>query len=149
MKPLADELRSQVDAASGRLRAITDAEATVSRGAGKWTTKDILGHLIDSAANNHQRVVRAQLEEAYSGPGYAQEAWVAAQQYRDRSWTELVELWAALNRHLAYAIESVPPFRLQTRCTIGSNEPVTLEWLMQDYLRHLRHHLAQILDSRT
>lgn len=93
MKPLADELRSQVDAASGRLRAITDAEATVSRGAGKWTTKDLLGHLIDSAANNHQRVVRAQLEEAYSGPGYAQEAWVAAQQYRDRSWTELVELW--------------------------------------------------------
>jgi hypothetical protein len=62
---------------------------------------------------------------------------------------QLVELWAALNHHLAYAIESVPASALQRRCVIGTNEPVTLEWIIRDYLRHLRHHLAQILQSTT
>ncbi|MBI3049361.1 MAG: DinB family protein [Acidobacteria bacterium] len=145
MKERADNLRSQVDSALASLGALTEADVTAPRGPGKWVKKEILGHLIDSAANNHQRFVRAQLAESYAGPGYEQEAWVAAQRYRQRPWTELVELWAVLNRHVAHAMESVPAAKLQTRCTIGDAEPVTLEWLMRDYLRHLRHHLAQIL----
>jgi hypothetical protein len=149
MKRLADELRSQVDAALAALRALTEAEVSASRGPGTWVGKETLGHLIDSAANNHQRFVRAPFNVPFVWPGYEQNAWVSAQRYRDRPWTELVELWAALNRHVACAIESVPASALQTRCAIGGDEPVTLEWLMQDYLRHLRHHLAQILPPRT
>jgi hypothetical protein len=64
--------------------------------------------------------------------------------YRDRPWAELVELWAALNRHVAIVIESVPAEKLQTPCTIGDYEAVQLEWWMRDYLRHLRHHLTHI-----
>jgi len=149
MHQLAQELRSDIDAALRDLRALTDADAAADRGAGKWTCKEILGHLIDSAVNNHQRFLRAPVADPFVWPGYEQNAWVAAQRYRDRPWAELLELWAAVNRHVAYAIASVPASSLQTRCTIGDGEPVTLEWLMHDYLRHLRHHLAQILDSRT
>lgn len=117
MMQLANDLRSRVDAALVTLRAVDDASAGVSRGPGKWTRKEIRGHLIDSAANNHQRFMRAQLAGSYAGPGYEQEAWVRVQQYGARPWRELVDLWAALNRHLAYAMESVPASNLSTHAS--------------------------------
>jgi hypothetical protein len=69
---------------------------------------------------------------------------VSLHRYRERPWADLVAPWVALNRHLAAVIESVPAEKLQTPCIIGDHEPAPLEWWMRDYLRHLRHHLAQI-----
>ena len=125
------------------MRAFTDGDASASLNGRTWNRKEILGHLIDSAANNHQRIVRAQLADALVFPGYEQDSWVAAQRYRNRSWSELVDIWVAFNAQVANAIESVPARKLSTRCVIGNGDPVTLEFLMQDYVRHLRHHLAQ------
>ena len=131
---------SRLDAALARalpaLRALSEHDANRDRGPGKWTRKEVLGHLIDSAVNNHQRFV---------GPGYDQDAWVASQAYRSRPWTELLALWEALNRHLVHVMAHVPPERLGTECLIGDNPPATLEWWMTDYTRHLNHHLAKIL----
>ena len=144
MKELASALRAEVARAATFLGRIDEQEAMQPRGPDKWVRKEILGHLIDSAANNHQRFVRAQLADRYVGPGYDQEAWVATQHYRDRPWTELVELWVALNRHLAAVIEHVPAGKLPTPLVIGDGAPHALEWVMADYVRHLKHHLAQI-----
>jgi hypothetical protein len=144
MIELANALRVEVERASGHLRTMAEADVTGVRGAGKWLKKEILGHLIDSAANNHHRFVRAQLAGPFTGPKYDQQAWVSIHAYRQRSWLELVELWVALNRHLAVVIESVPDDKLNTPCIIGDDEAVSLEWLMEDYLRHLEHHLQQI-----
>jgi hypothetical protein len=124
-----------------------EADVTRSRGPGKWVMKEILGHIIDSAANNHQRFVRAQFTDPFIWPDYDGEAWVSLHRYRERSWVELVDLWVALNRQVAVVVESVAAEKLQTVCHIGSNEAVTLEWLVRDYLRHLRHHLAQLEDA--
>ena len=143
---LARELRAEIDDSGARLRGITEHHASAVREAGKWTRKQILGHLIDSAANNHQRFVRAQFDDPFVGPGYDQNGWVAANGYGQRDWAELVDLWSALNGHLAHVMSGVATARLQTRCVIGNGSPVTLEWLMRDYLVHMRHHLAQILD---
>lgn len=147
MSHAARELRAEVDAALPRLRAVTAARAGESRGEGKWVRKEILGHLIDSAANNHQRFVRARFSDPFTWPGYDQDAWVSAHGYRERSWTELIDLWAALNEQVAAAMRSVPPDRMSTSCAIGSDPPATLDWWMHDYVRHMRHHLAQILDT--
>ena len=144
MKDLADALRAEVARAATHLGGVGEREAMQPRGPDKWVRKEILGHLIDSAANNHQRFVRAQLADSYAGPGYDQEAWVATQHYRERPWAELVALWVALNRHLVAIIETVPAARLQTPCVIGDGAPHALEWVMTDYLRHLKHHLEQI-----
>ena len=146
MIQLAAELRAEIDSALVRFRKLTESDVTRDRGTGKWVKKEILGHLIDSASNNHQRFVRAQFEDPFVGPGYDQDVWVALQRYRQRPWTELVDIWSALNRQVAQAIESVPEGRLKTRCIIGKNEPATLEWWMRDYLVHMRHHLNQILE---
>lgn len=147
MKELAVAVRSEVEQAAERFRSWSEADARNARGEGKWMKKEILGHLIDSAFNNHQRFVRAQLASAYVGPGYEQQVWVAVHGYRERPWRELVELWVAANRHVAAVIERVPAAKLATPCTIGDDQPATLEFVMKDYLRHMKHHLEQINEA--
>jgi hypothetical protein len=143
---ISDQLRSAVEEASGRLRAITDAEAAKRPSLHKWSKKEILGHLIDSASNNHQRFIRAQLEKRLSFPGYEQEGWNRTQRYQDAGWENLVDLWTAYNRHLCHVIRIIPTGRLSNTCVIGNGDPVTLDFLVEDYLRHLQHHLAQIFE---
>ena len=111
----------------------------------RWSKKEILGHLIDSAANNHQRFVRAQSGPRLEFPGYEQEFWVATQAYATASWPDLVNLWLLLNRHLVHVMKAMPPAVLSHECIIGGHPAVTLEALAVDYLRHLNQHLAQLL----
>jgi len=144
MNDLANAVRAEVERASVLFRTWGEVEVTGNRGVGKWIRKEILGHLIDSAANNHQRFVRAPLANRFVWPGYDQQAWVSIHRYRERPWVELIDLWVALNRHVAAVIESVPAGKLQTPCSIGDKEPLPLEWWMYDYLRHLKHHIEQI-----
>ena len=117
-----------------------------------------MGHLIDSASNNHRRFVLAQQQEDLVFPGYAQDAWVAAQRYQDAPWEELVSLWRGFNLHLARVMEAAPDFertRIRRRHnlheiafrTIPEDQPATLEYFMSDYVDHLEHHLRQILPS--
>lgn len=80
MNSIAEELESVLKV-SGRLRAIDEKDASLRPGPGKWSKKEILGHLIDSAANNHQRFVRLQLAQRLELPGYEQEGWVSVQHY--------------------------------------------------------------------
>lgn len=144
MTKAAAELSEAIAEHLPRLRTLSEEEVMRTRGPGKWVKKEILGHLIDSALNNQQRFVRAQLTGGLIWPGYEQDAWVSVQNYKGRSWPELVELWSQLNGHIAHVMANVPASRLSTKCVIGDDAPVTLEWLMNDYVCHLRHHLAQI-----
>jgi hypothetical protein len=141
---LTARLRETVESGSSRLMSISDAEAARRPGPGKWSKKEILGHLIDSAANNHQRFIRAQQVDELIFPGYEQEAWVGLQDPNSRSWTELVDLWRLYNLHLAHVLARVPTSKQEVQCRIGASEPVTLAFLMEDYLRHLQHHLSQL-----
>jgi hypothetical protein len=140
---IGEALVQTVEAAVPTLRSMSDVRAAQPRAAGKWSPKQIIGHLIDSASNNHQRFVRAQEENPYAGLRYSQDHWVAVQGYQESSWDEIVGLWRAYNRHLAHVIARIPEAKRGTICTIGSNPPVTLGFLAYDYLVHLRHHLAQ------
>jgi hypothetical protein len=111
---------------------------------GHWSKRQILGHLIDSAANNHQRFVRGQLDPELISPSYAQEQWVLTERFQEREWSDLVDFWLAYNRHLLHLMLDVAIDRLATPVRVGSDDPVTLEYVMIDYVRHLKHHLEQI-----
>jgi hypothetical protein len=143
MRDVAESIRAEVGRASEVFRRWDDRDVSVAPGVGKWSRKEILGHLIDSAANNHQRVVRAQAGSSLVF-GYDQVAWVEANVYQGRAWSELVELWVALNRHYAAAVEAVPAAKLGASCAAGEEPPKPLEWWMRDYVRHMKHHLEQI-----
>jgi len=142
---VASDLAGVLDSELPRLSGIGEPTAAEPISAGKWSRKQVLGHLIDSAGNNHQRFVRAQLGPALVLPGYEQEKWVATQGYQDRSWADLLALWTAFNRHLVHVLARVDPASVETPCTIGAGDAVTLRFVAEDYVRHLRHHLEQIL----
>jgi len=144
MKELGQRLLRVVDKTEPTLRAINEQESTESVMSSGWSRKQVLGHLIDSASNNHQRFVRAALQESLEFPAYDTPGNVEVQAVQDTDWPLLVSLWAAYNRYLAHVIAHLPPSKLETICRIGSGDPVTLEFLATDYLTHLVHHLGQI-----
>jgi len=139
------ELESLLSMAIPRLLALSEAESSSRPAPDKWSKKEILGHLIDSASNNHQRFVRAQLSSEIRLPEYEQEDWVRTQSYQTESWENLVQLWKSFNLHLMHLGAEIPVDRLSSMCFIGTNEPVTLEFIFIDYVRHVKHHLQQIL----
>jgi hypothetical protein len=138
---VADELIRVVDAAAAHLHAVFLTAAAQPRAPGKWSKKEELGHLLDSAVNNHHRFIRAQETEHLVFPTYEQEVWVAVQAFRSSDWAELIDLWRLYNRHLARVIASIPQEKLGHMCTIGPREPVNLAFLIEDYLVHMKHHL--------
>ena len=138
------QLTEAIAAALPRLSTITEEEAARCPEPGRWSKKEILGHLIDSAANNHQRFVRAQLAPFVELPGYQQESWVTAQAYQSEPWADLIQLWASYNRHLAHVIDAIPADSLANSCVIAGRPAVTLGFVIEDYVVHLRHHLEQI-----
>ena len=137
-------IRQIVDRELVRLRGIPASEAAAAPAPGKWCRKEILGHLIDSTGNNLQRLVRAQQADRLEFPAYAQNDWVRCQGYAEREWESLIDLWAALNRHFAHAVERVPADKDSTMVSVGGAAPMTLDAMVTDYLRHLEHHLEQI-----
>lgn len=146
-KQWADELLNRIDSAFAKLYPISDEAAAIPRAPGKWSKKEIIGHLIDSAANNHQRFVRAQQNAELVFPTYAQDAWVRIQDYRGCSWHALLAFWQAYNHHLAGLIRRMPSDVMQTPCRIGDANAVPLAALVEDYVRHLDHHLRQLDDG--
>jgi hypothetical protein len=144
MQDTATELERILDDARPRLLALDEKAVETRSVEAKWSRKEILGHLIDSAANNHQRFVRLQIEPTLSLPSYRQPDWVRVQHYQERRWSELVELWIAYNRHLAHVMRHADPQAAGHRWRSPEGD-LTLAFLMTDYLKHLRHHLAQIL----
>ena len=133
--------------ASGACREMGVCDWTRTRGAGAWTRLEILGHLIDSAANNHQRFVRAVAEGDLVWPGYDQEAMVRIQQFGRAAPPLLISLWESFNLYLARLMAIIPEERLGALCVIGGSEAVTLEFLISDYVTHMEHHLRQIFEG--
>jgi len=151
-----DRLATLLETAPCRLVDLSDEE--VSRRPGgtgipacvlsppyRWSKKEILGHLIDSAANNHQRIVRVQIAPPLEFPNYQQESWVAVQSYATESWPDLVNLWLLLNRHLLHVIRAVPESSLSYPCAIGGKDPIPLSEVIDGYVDHLEHHLESLI----
>jgi len=138
------ELRERLEAvlrtAMPWLLTISEAEASVPEREGKWSAKQVMGHLIDSAVNNLGRIIRLQIEAGQSLPGYEQMAWVSLQHYGEREWAQVLALWFALNEQVAWTIGHVEQARLANRGVVAG-EPLTLGFLIEDYVAHMEHHL--------
>ena len=161
--PLPDDApayaRRLVDAlgrATPALLALDDAATATRPAPGKWSPREIIGHLIDSASNNHQRFVRTRERDDLVVDGYEQDEWVAGQRYQDAPWAELVLLWLTYNHHLARVMAVTPAadrdrarrehnLHLRAFRPVPADHAVTLGYFMNDYVDHLEHHLAQVL----
>lgn len=139
-----DRFTAVLTAANERLRMLPPADAASRPQPGAWSKKEELGHLVDSAINNYARIIRVQMENAPALPGYQQDAWVERQGYDDRDWRELIALWSALNEHMLAAAARIPSAALARTCTIAGSQPMKLEFVIEDYVDHMVHHLQHI-----
>ncbi len=141
-----EQLRQIIAAEEPRFRALSDEFAAARPGGSpSWSRKQELGHLIDSATNNRVRFVKAALEGQYVGPTYDGSGWVELAGYAEMAWTTLIDRWKAQNLFLVALLSRIPPERLSAMCSVGGGDPVTLEFLIDDYMRHMQHHLDHIL----
>ena len=156
MDEFLNDFRRTIEHAAARLLEIPEKQSAIPRSEDKWSPKEIIGHLIDSAANNHQRFVRAQFTDELIFAGYEQEGWVRVQNYQGEDWRELVQFWKLYNQHILHLVSLIPDdTRTKLRSkhnlhqiasdTISENEPVTLDFFIRDYLEHMKKHLGQIL----
>ena len=155
MKDFLDDFRETVENSAARLLTISASASGTAPAPGKWSPREVIGHLVDSASNNHQRFVRAQFTEDLEFNGYEQAEWVGAQGYNEESWEHLIQLWKLYNLHLLHLISRISDEQLTKQRrkhnlhqiawqTVPATEPVTLEYFIRDYLAHLKHHLRQI-----
>jgi hypothetical protein len=141
----ADRLQASIDEALPLLEAADEARTAVRPAPDKWCAREVLGHLIDSACNNHRRFVLGHGRQATRWDGYEQEHWVRSQRYADERWRDLVALWTAYNRHLAHVMRSTGPeaAAYEAFSPDGARQ-LTVAFLMEDYVTHLNHHLGQL-----
>jgi hypothetical protein len=145
MVHVADALRKTIAQAIPMLQSITDAEASHKPVPEKWSFKEIIGHLLDSAGNNQQKFVRAMLHSGSDFVPYAQDEWVAVQHYNEASWEELLNIWQYYNQHIAHIMQYVDSNLLQNTIYIGGKGPYTLDFIVTDYVEHMKHHLVEII----
>jgi hypothetical protein len=143
MKEIIQRLRNIIDTYTGQLYQIPANEQEAKLNPDKWSKKEIIGHLIDSAQNNIRRFVVAQYEDS---PHiiYAQNNWVAAANYQSYPFADLIELWKSLNKHICIILENLSPEMEQRLCR--AENLYSIQWFAEDYNKHLLHHLHQVLE---
>lgn len=144
-RQIAQQLRNTIRTSADRIHGWDEEFVSQKwRSSEAWSRKEIFGHLLDSASNNHQRFVRTAQDGAYTGPAYEPDAWIATAAYSEFNWEKLQSLWLNYNALIAHVLERIPEERANAQCKIGDGEPVTLQFVAEDYVKHLEHHLAQI-----
>ncbi|MEY4904622.1 MAG: hypothetical protein RLZZ292_2437 [Bacteroidota bacterium] len=144
MQHIAQHLREILATALPLLQGLNDQKTSEKPSPSKWSQKEIVGHLIDSAGNNQQKFVRTMAQSHTDFVGYAQEFWVTVQVYNEANWSELVQTWYGYNLQIAHIIAHVQPETLGNTICIDGKGPFTLQYIMEDYNEHLKHHLHQI-----
>lgn len=145
MQNVAQHLLDTIQKALPSLQQISDADASVKPAPHKWSYKEIIGHLVDSASNNQQKFVRCIQQSGVNMPPYEQDTWVAIQHYNNADWKNVLLVWYEMNKHIAHIMQHIPSSALQNEIYIGNKGPYTLEFIVRDYPEHLKHHLKAIL----
>jgi hypothetical protein len=148
MEKIIEDLRAVIQEFSKKITAMPDAELYAKPFPNKWSKIEVVGHLIDSAQNNLRRFICGQYEATPPRIVYDQDFWVTANRYSQAPKTDVIQLWVLLNERIAGILKTMPATNYSKECNTGqASEHRTLEWLATDYVKHLKHHLNQILPA--
>ena len=147
LQNIIDRLQENIKKVSSEFLKYPEGELRRKPAPDKWSKKELLGHLVDSAANNHHRFIKAQfLPSPMFVEGYAQNDWVRIQNYNEKDTQQLVELWKVYNEHIIFIMQNTPDQNLDIKLKPEDafENAYTLFFLMKDYVDHMDHHLKQI-----
>ncbi|HTH56499.1 MAG TPA: DinB family protein [Cyclobacteriaceae bacterium] len=149
MKQTIQDLDQIVQAYSKKIRSIQSLEFSAKPQPNKWSKKEVIGHLIDSAQNNLRRFICGQYESDPPKIVYDQNRWVTSNNYGEVDNEEIITLWELVNKRIIAVLRQMPPSAYERKCNTGKADPqlYTLEWLASDYVRHLKHHLNQVIPN--
>jgi hypothetical protein len=150
LEKVINRMQAHINSVPEKFLKFPEGELTRKPAPNKWSKKEILGHLIDSAVNNHHRFVKAQFSESpFFVDGYAQNDWVLVQNYNARDTNELVNFWKAYNEHILFIMQNTPEENLNIE--LNAKDPFenadNLLLLMKDYVDHMDHHLNKIFNK--
>lgn len=147
MQDTINELRQIVNDYAEKIAAIPEHEFSAKPLPHKWSKKEVLGHLIDSGQNNLRRFVCGQYEASPPRIIYDQDFWVKANGYQSAPQKNIIQLWRLINIQIGTILSSMPPSAHAMTCDTGkqTQQLHTIEWLAADYVKHLKHHLNQII----
>jgi hypothetical protein len=143
MQATVKELDQIVNQFFTKISAIPDDDFSAKPIPGKWSKKEVVGHLIDSAQNNLRRFIVGQYETIPSKIVYEQDFWVNVNGYQQMKREEIVLLWKLMNQRIAAVLSSMPETSYKKPAL--TSETHTLEWLAEDYVKHMKHHLNQVI----
>jgi DinB superfamily len=145
MKNLTTELQTIITTFSQRITEIPETDFSAKPTPTKWSRKEVLGHLIDSAENNLRRFICGQYETPPPKIKYEQNFWVSVNQYQTTPSKDVIENWRLINLKICRVLQQMPPENYSKTCDFADGKFLTLEWLAIDYVKHLKHHLNQII----
>ena len=145
MEQTIKELLSIVNEYATKIGSIPDNEFSEKQRPGKWSKKEVLGHLIDSAQNNLRRFICGQYETEPPKISYQQDFWVNANAYQSADKNDVILLWKLTNQRIATVLQTMPSENHSKQCNTGTLR--TLSWLADDYVKHMKHHLNQIIPN--
>ncbi len=143
MQTIANQLKTFIDQHTEALKLLPESDMVFKPASGKWSSKEIIGHLIDSAQSNIRRFVIAQYEDNPTIV-YNQDKWVAIANYQQWNTIDLINLWYLLNKQACEILKNTSPEMARRKCQ--TQEVHSIEWLATDYIKHLRHHIHQVLE---
>ena len=140
-------LDSYIGSLQNRINKFSSQEMLRKPAPGKWSKKEILGHLIDSAINNLKRFTEIQfLPQPYSVIAYRQNELVIINDYQNLPLDHLLDLWQALNRQIVFVVKNIAAEKLNYAVDpqYENKEMKTFGWIICDYVAHMEHHFRQI-----
>jgi hypothetical protein len=160
LKQRNEEFKKIIDIAGNKLKTISETNSSKKSAPNKWSSKEILGHLIDSSINNIARFINGQFQEDLIFNGYDQNKWVEAQDYQSEKWEFIINLWKINNLQIIHVLEAIPNnilirtfakhnYDLIAWKEIPREEQTNLEYLVVDYFGHMKHHLNQIFRNNS
>lgn len=147
VKQAAAELRLMVTTYSTAFTALQEEDFVSKPNPDKWSKKEIVGHLIDSAQNNLRRFIVGQYESVPPHIVYDQDFWVKVNNYQNMTSMDVIVSWMLVNFRICEVLENMPAENYSQQCNTGkgAEQLYSLEWLAQDYVRHMKHHINQIV----
>jgi hypothetical protein len=147
MKNTIDELTELIHLYSNKFNALTDSEFEYKPSPTKWSKKEVVGHLVDSAQNNLRRFIVGQYESTPPKILYEQDFWVAANGYQQAKKEEVIMLWRLSNERICSVLAQMPGANASRLCNTGREQEQlhTIQWLAEDYVKHMKHHINQVI----